>query len=233
MPKGRRSVASVRDLPRVTRQDILRSAEKHFAARGYEGARLEDIGSDLGIGRPLILYHFGSKRDLYDEVLNEVFMDIAEQVGAVVGAEGPLISRMQAAVGLSIEYLAGRPAVANLILRESVNADPDVRERVRETAKPAMELLAASFEEGKRTGELGPECVDVGRFFSAVAGAMFHYVAVMPTFVADLEYEPLDAANVERFRRDLVRMTRLLLNPKRRKPVRELKRGGKVKGRKS
>ena len=58
-----------------TRAEILAAAERHFAERGFEAARLEDIAADVGIRRAAIFYHFGDKQELYAAVLDEVFGD--------------------------------------------------------------------------------------------------------------------------------------------------------------
>ena len=57
-----------RDRGLQTRAEIVAAAERHFAERGFEAARLEDIAVDVGIRRAAIFYHFGDKQELYAEV---------------------------------------------------------------------------------------------------------------------------------------------------------------------
>ena len=58
-----------------TRAEIVAAAERHFAERGFEATRLEDIAAEVGIRRAAIFYHFGDKQELYAAVLDEVFGD--------------------------------------------------------------------------------------------------------------------------------------------------------------
>ena len=60
-----------------TRAEIVAAAERHFAERGYEATRLDDVADDVGIRRAAIFYHFGDKQELYAAVLEEVFRDLA------------------------------------------------------------------------------------------------------------------------------------------------------------
>lgn len=51
--------------PQPTRDRILRSAERLFAAHGYDGISMRDIAAGADAQLALIHYHFGTKLDLY------------------------------------------------------------------------------------------------------------------------------------------------------------------------
>ena len=48
---------------------ILEAASEVFAERGYAGASIDRIAEAAGISAPMIYRHFGSKRELYVELL--------------------------------------------------------------------------------------------------------------------------------------------------------------------
>lgn len=50
------------------RDQILDSAELHFAEHGFSGASLRDMAADAGVNQALIRYYFGSKEALFQEV---------------------------------------------------------------------------------------------------------------------------------------------------------------------
>lgn len=54
---------------RKTRERILDVAEELFSRNGYFGASVRDITSAVGVDVCLISYHFGSKEELFHEVL--------------------------------------------------------------------------------------------------------------------------------------------------------------------
>jgi AcrR family transcriptional regulator len=57
-------------LPAAERRElILRAAMEEFGARGYDGARLDDIAAAAGVTKPIIYRHFKSKKGLYLAVL--------------------------------------------------------------------------------------------------------------------------------------------------------------------
>ncbi len=47
------------------RQRIVEVAMRHFAERGYQGARVADIAAEVGIAKGSIFQHFGSKARLF------------------------------------------------------------------------------------------------------------------------------------------------------------------------
>src|SRR5512139_554624 len=103
-----------------TRAEIVAAAERHFAERGFEAARLEDIAADVGIRRAAIFYHFGDKQELYAAVLDGVF----EGAMVALPSRGSAAERLEASLTGWIDYVARRPSVARLILREAASAQP-------------------------------------------------------------------------------------------------------------
>lgn len=54
------------------REQILRAAGRLFAERPYSKVSVTDIADEVGIAKGLLHHYFGSKRDLYLEVVREV-----------------------------------------------------------------------------------------------------------------------------------------------------------------
>lgn len=64
------STRSGRRSSEETRTQILASAGKAFATRPYREITLKDIAEDVGVSAPLIIKYFGSKEQLYDELVD-------------------------------------------------------------------------------------------------------------------------------------------------------------------
>lgn len=54
------------------RRQILRAAQRLFAERPYSSVSVNDIADAAGVAKGLMHHYFGSKRDLYLEVVREV-----------------------------------------------------------------------------------------------------------------------------------------------------------------
>lgn len=53
-----------------TREEIARAAREQFAAKGYDRVTLRAVAAQAGVDAALVAYFFGSKRELFDEVVN-------------------------------------------------------------------------------------------------------------------------------------------------------------------
>jgi len=64
----------VRD-PDQTQRRILAAAAEEFAARGISGARVDAIAERAGVNKRMLYYYFGSKEQLFREVLRRRLVD--------------------------------------------------------------------------------------------------------------------------------------------------------------
>ncbi|MDX2193802.1 MAG: TetR family transcriptional regulator [Gemmatimonadales bacterium] len=105
--------ARERDAER-SRTDILDAAERLFALRGFEKSSLQEIGTAAGLSRGAPAYFFGSKQQLYDEVLRRCYGRARDAVRAG-------LARTQSRAAEPAAILAG--AVADYFDFLTANAD--------------------------------------------------------------------------------------------------------------
>jgi AcrR family transcriptional regulator len=121
----------LRDAER-SRKAIRGAAERLFAERGYDGTSLEDIGAAAGLSRGSPSYFFGSKADLYTDVLaaafaarqeatEQAFLPVREWCKGDDGPESLRAALMQATQGY-IRFLLTRPSFVSLVMREELEA---------------------------------------------------------------------------------------------------------------
>ena len=90
------STAARRDDP-ATKARVLRAATELFAERGFHGTKVRDIAARAGANVAAGHYHFGSKRDLYVEVLRATFARVrAVLARAGVQADAAALARTSA-----------------------------------------------------------------------------------------------------------------------------------------
>jgi AcrR family transcriptional regulator len=123
-----------------TRDLILRAAKRAFAQANYANVRLSDVAKQVGISRPSVLYHVGSKENLYDEVVSNLFEELnSALVGAADGSEeGTLLERV---VRRFVGFIAEEEAFAPIVLREIVDGRGPGRDRLVDEAGPLLDFL--------------------------------------------------------------------------------------------
>ncbi|TMV88621.1 TetR/AcrR family transcriptional regulator [Thioclava sp. BHET1] len=62
-----------------TREKILNAAETLFGERGFEGVSLRDITGEASVTLALASYHFGSKENLFEEVVARRAADLSKE----------------------------------------------------------------------------------------------------------------------------------------------------------
>lgn len=67
-------------IPKDTRERLVAAAAELFAEHGFHGTKARDIAKQGGVNLAASNYHYGSKRDLYFEVLRSQFADIRAEL---------------------------------------------------------------------------------------------------------------------------------------------------------
>jgi TetR/AcrR family transcriptional regulator len=189
-----------------TRAAILAAAERHFAERGFEAARLEDIAADVGVRRAAIFYHFSDKHELYAAVLEELLGDATR----LLPARGSAAQRLEAAVTGWIDYVARRPTLARLILREAAGAQPGFTSPLVRAGSASVEWFRALIDAGVASGELKP-LTDPHRFISLMGATTVFHFAAMPSLTPAVPFDPSSVAEIERHKREMLRVARRML----------------------
>ena len=113
--KGRRRTAA----PAAgTRERLFAAAATEFAARGFAGANVDRIADAARVNKAMLYYHFGSKSNLYGEILRDMFGAVAARLAATVApgaTPAERISAMAEAIGREAEV---RPHFPPIWLRE-------------------------------------------------------------------------------------------------------------------
>jgi TetR/AcrR family transcriptional regulator len=191
-----------------TRAAILAAAERLFAERGFDAARLEDVAAAVGIRRASIVYHFRDKAELYDAVLASVLGGLRARLEPALLGEGAFPARIEAAVSAWIDTVAERPALARLLLREVADGTPARASRLAPHVAPFFALVERALEGADAAM---PPDTDPVAVASQVAGATVFFVAAMPTLLPGVPFDPLEPTRLDGLRREVLGAVRRLL----------------------
>ena len=126
------------------RRQLLDRALPLFAAQGFHGTSMDQVARAAGVTKPVLYQHFGSKRCLYLELVDDVGTRIEEAIAkAVAQADGPR-QQVEAGFGAFCALVAeDRPAFDLLFAAGSWRAEPGFVERVRQVEGALAEDIAA------------------------------------------------------------------------------------------
>jgi AcrR family transcriptional regulator len=97
------------------RERILEAALETFAEYGYRGASMRAIAAAAGISKPVVYDHFGSKRELYVELMTGIRDDLVGRSAGAMALRAPLADRFRAAIDAFWSYVEDRPAAVQVL----------------------------------------------------------------------------------------------------------------------
>lgn len=135
------------------RRQLLDTALEVFAERGFHETSMNDVADAAGVTKPVLYQHFTSKRELYQEIVEDVGTRLLDLLEAAGGAGSP---RQQVETGFAAFFrFMAEHRNAYLILYWSGNRrDPEVAqtmERVLESITATLaDLIAADLDDEHR-----------------------------------------------------------------------------------
>ena len=144
------------------RLNILRSAERRFAAHGFHGVSIRDIAEEAGVPLALVGYYFGPKVDLYHAIFRERTGYIQErlQTLAQVQRDSPpafLLDEVVRAFVLPVLEVAATPdgrvflrVMARGITDQLAEDEPLIRELFDPLAHAFIDALTRAVPQASR-----------------------------------------------------------------------------------
>src|SRR5947208_12703256 len=153
-----------------TREVILDTAERLFAAGGVEGVAVRDLAREMGITASSLYNHFPGKQALYDAVLER---GLAPIVDVVAGQDGLEPERVHATLDRLTAHLARHPHLARLLQRALLEESPAVQALLER-------WIGSLYREGiavvrKAARDAGWEAEQVPHLGVALFGMIFAY----------------------------------------------------------
>jgi AcrR family transcriptional regulator len=125
---------------RSRRDEILEIAVGLFAARGYHGVSMDDIGSAAGVTGPALYHHFAGKEAMLVAALIPVSEGLLEGGRSRVAAN-PAGARaaLESLVEFHVEFALANPAVIALHLHELDRLPAEPRRQIRKLQRLYVE----------------------------------------------------------------------------------------------
>jgi len=208
-----------------TRDLILDTAERLFAAHGVDGVALRDLARELGLTAPSLYNHFPSKQALYDAVLDRGLRPIFDLLVEAWHPGAVRADELGANADSFTRHLAAHPHLARLLQRALLDRPGRFHSLVSRWLSPLYhEGLAASAETAVSAGWEPDEVPHLTLGLFGLMFAYFSYVQALNEFAAWSE-EPLSPRALAVQRRFLKKALVRLLGPRPRATRRRAKSG--------
>ena len=190
----------LRDAAR-TRGEILDVATAEFAARGYDGARVDEIAALTRTTKRMIYYHFGGKKQLYIAVLERAYVRIRSAEREVRVDHLDPVTAVRRIAEVTFDHHEAHPEFIRLVSIENIHHAEHVKELVNlvDLSGPVISLLDDILERGRAQG-LFRDDVDAVDVHMMISAFCVFRVANRHTFGAIFGRDLVDPARHDHYR---------------------------------
>lgn len=162
----------------ATRQRILDVATKEFSAKGYDGARVDDIMRIAKVSKNLIYHYFGSKEGLFIAVLETAYEGMhAYQTAWPLDVASP-VDGVRKLVQSTFKYWHDSPEFIGLLNSENFHKGRHLRKS--KVAKAGYSGLMANIsdllKQGERSGDFRRD-VDPVELYISISALAYHFLS--------------------------------------------------------
>src|SRR5688500_14698004 len=138
-----------------TPESLLLAGRKLFAHHGFRGASVRAVTAEATAHLGAITDHDGSKRGLYERVVESYGQPLVEEILGVARRPGPVFDRLEQIVRAYFDYFARYPETLQLMMQElALGGSPP--EAALGRIKTLPHGLAALVHEGQVRGDRRP-----------------------------------------------------------------------------
>lgn len=135
-----------------TRAKLLATAESAFVAKGFDGARVDEIAREAQVNKRMIYVFFGSKEQLYVEVLKNAYRRLFSSGRPDFGPDSDPLTQIEQSVRWYFWFLSDNPSFVRLLgwetLRDGRQAGKVLLELMEEGLGPLQSMIKRGKEQG-------------------------------------------------------------------------------------
>ncbi len=129
-----------------TRERLLENGAALFAAKGFHGVGVEELGDSVGLTGPSIYRHFRTKGALLAEMLITVSNSLLEGANEVIAENLNPVRTLSALIERHVEFALSHPDLIRVHERDFGNLEEEDARQVRRLQRRYVELWVAQIQ---------------------------------------------------------------------------------------
>ncbi|MBS1587137.1 MAG: TetR/AcrR family transcriptional regulator [Bacteroidetes bacterium] len=156
---------------------IIDTAERLFAAKGFEGTSVRDIAQEAGINIAMISYYFGSKEKLIEAIFAYRISYTRLTIFSVINDNDiSATEKMEKIVDSYIDKMMKNQCFYRLMAQERSILDiHNISELIYESKSKNMEMIKKLIAEGQKRGEFRKN-IDTALLMATMIGTSNHFI---------------------------------------------------------
>lgn len=183
---------------RKTADKILMAAEELLGELGYDGTSVRDIAKRAGVNKALVFYHFNSKAELFERVLDRYYEAHLTALETGFRSQGSIRERLHTMIDVYFDFAIENRLYPRLIQR-MVTGNDELNHYVERQLKPLVHWVQEALKE--LSPETGP--LSAKHFFVDFSGMVINYFTYAPVLGSIWQEDPLSEQALQERREHL------------------------------
>lgn len=173
------------------RAQLLRCAKAIFAEQGYHATSIADIIAAAAVARGTFYAYFESKRQIFDEILDELLEDIDRQVAVIDLAPSapPPLEQLRANLRRALSLILEDRHLVRILLFQAVGLDHECQDKLERFYQGVLERIESALRTGVAVGLV--RACDPRLIAAAILGAIQGIVVQATRQPTDYDLERL------------------------------------------
>lgn len=193
--------------PEATRARIVEAARVEFVTYGLNGARVDRIAAEAAVNKNLLYHYFGSKDDLYLEVLEGIYAGLrAKQQDDDLRGKPP-VEAMAQLVARTFDHFVATPDLIRLMSVENIHYGQHLKRSraVKPLYRGLLETLENLLRRGQSEGAFR-QSVDAIDLYLSISGLTYFFLSNQHTLSWLLDTDFMAPKRIANRRRHVVDM---------------------------
>lgn len=139
------------------RKNILESATKVFASKGFYNAKIQDVATEAGVAHGTVYLYFKNKDDLLSAIFCEVLGELIEYIRSEVQKEKTAEDKFRRMISLQIDIIEENPDLTKLILIEFPRTGKFLSNSNIDILSKYIDMIADIIDKGIKEGEFNTD----------------------------------------------------------------------------
>lgn len=136
---------------------IIEAAKERFAHFGFSKVTMEEIASDVDLGKASLYYYFPTKEDLFKAVISLEQNKLKENFEELLQRNTAASKKLQQYVDLRMKFFRDLINLGTLSVHSYFDTKSVIKEVFIDFEKIELELIDRIINEGKKLKEFNPE----------------------------------------------------------------------------
>ncbi len=136
---------------------IIEAAKERFAHFGFSKVTMEEIASDVDLGKASLYYYFPTKEDLFKAVISLEQNQLTENIEELLRKNKPASLKLREYVKLRMKFFRNLINLGTLSVHSYFDTKSVIKEVFIDFEKIELALIERIINEGKSLKEFNPE----------------------------------------------------------------------------